>query len=36
MMKDDECMIKDEDLKLLRGFEDEQTDRQMDKRTNRH
>ena len=30
MMKDEEWMMKDEDFKLLRGFEDRQTDEQKD------
>ena len=28
MMKDEELMMKDDDIKLLRGFDDEQTYRQ--------
>ena len=33
MMKDEGLMMKDDDCKLLRGFEDGLTDGQMDKQT---
>ena len=34
MMKDEWRLMKDDDFKLLRGFEDEQTDGQTDEQTN--
>ena len=33
MMKDEGWMMKDDDLNLLRGFEDQQTDRWMNRQT---